>query len=361
MEMTLAENIRAFRKARSLTQDQLAEVLGVTAGAVYKWEAKLSVPDIELIIRMADFFDTSVDVLLGYKMKDNRLDATVQRLRDLRRAKDRAGLAEAEKALKKYPHSFRIVYECANMYRAFGFESGDKALHRRALELTEQAILLLPQNDDPEISEQTLYGKMAEIYWGLDEPDKSIELWKSHNAGGMFNSKLGQIIAGSEHPDEAEPYLSESLLKIVTDLSNTVIGYLNLYLKRGDHDSARAILHWGSDALHGLGKEGRPSLLDKIRCVFETVTAGSHFMTGDRDEAERALKKAMRIAKYFDAAPSFDECDIRFVTRIEGASAHDDMGATAMDSIDTAVSQFEIEEFTALWESVKTKENKNYE
>ncbi|MBR3016387.1 MAG: helix-turn-helix transcriptional regulator [Clostridia bacterium] len=43
MKMMLAENIRTFRKERSLTQEQLAEALGVTAGAVYKWEAKLSI------------------------------------------------------------------------------------------------------------------------------------------------------------------------------------------------------------------------------------------------------------------------------------------------------------------------------
>ena len=42
MTNKLAENIRTFRKARSLTQEQLAEVLGVTTGAVYKWEARLS-------------------------------------------------------------------------------------------------------------------------------------------------------------------------------------------------------------------------------------------------------------------------------------------------------------------------------
>ena len=42
MKMMLAENIRSFRKARKLTQEQLAEVLGVTPGAVYKWEAGVS-------------------------------------------------------------------------------------------------------------------------------------------------------------------------------------------------------------------------------------------------------------------------------------------------------------------------------
>ena len=108
MKMTLAENIRRFRKERSLTQEQLSEALGVTAGAVYKWEAKLSIPDLDLILEMADFFDTSVDALLGYEMKDNRPEATVRRLQDYRRRKDWDGLAEAEKALKKYPHSFQI-------------------------------------------------------------------------------------------------------------------------------------------------------------------------------------------------------------------------------------------------------------
>ncbi|MBR6451979.1 MAG: helix-turn-helix transcriptional regulator, partial [Lachnospiraceae bacterium] len=161
MKMMLAENIRRFRKERSLTQEQLSEVLGVTAGAVYKWEAKLSVPDLDLIMEMADFFDTSVDVLLGYEMKDNGLEATVKRLQEYRRRKDRTGLTEAEKALKKYPNSFDVVRECATIYRGFGIESEDEGLFRRALELQERSLLLIGQNTDPEISEQTIYGSMA--------------------------------------------------------------------------------------------------------------------------------------------------------------------------------------------------------
>ena len=99
MEIRLAENIRAFRKARGLTQEQLAEVMGVTVGAVYKWEARLSLPELNLLIEMADFFDVSVDALLGYEMKDNGLAATVARLEACHRGRDRQGLAVAEKAL----------------------------------------------------------------------------------------------------------------------------------------------------------------------------------------------------------------------------------------------------------------------
>ena len=97
MEIKLAENIRAFRKQRSLTQEQLAEVLGVTVGAVYKWEAKLSQPELTMIMAMADFFDPSVDVLLGYEMKDNRLQASVERLKQYLHEKIKRGLRKRKK------------------------------------------------------------------------------------------------------------------------------------------------------------------------------------------------------------------------------------------------------------------------
>jgi transcriptional regulator with XRE-family HTH domain len=352
MKMMLAENIRAFRKARSLTQEQLSEALGVTAGAVYKWEAKLSTPELELIIQMADFFDTSVDVLLGYEVKDNRLETTVKRLQEYRRSKDWDGLAEAEKALKKYPHSFQIVSESAALYRAFGFDSGDKALFRRALELLEQSRLLLPQNEDPQISEQTIYGRLAQTYLGLGETDKAIELWKTHNADGVYSPQIGHILAQSDHIEEAVPFLSEALLKLVSDLITTIIGYVNVYLNHGDHASAQAILHWGISLLQGLREGGKPNYFDRVSAVLLVALAGSQHLSGQGEAARDTLKKAKELAAFFDASPSYDESDIRFVGRIEGASAYDDLGATAMDGVRNAVSQFENEEFTALWSAV---------
>ncbi len=356
MEMKLAENIRSFRKERSLTQEQLAEVLGVTTGAVHKWEAKLSIPDLELIVEMADFFDTSVDVLLGYEIKDNRLEATVRRLQDYRRQKDWAGLTEAEKALKKYPHSFRIVCASEGLYRVFGFETGNKDALRRSLELLQQSLLLIDQNEDPQISEQTLYARMAENYLSLAEEEKGIELLKKHNAGGLYNAKIGHALAVCEHTEEAASFLSEALAKILSDLCDTIIGYVNFFLTRGDHASAQAILRWGIGLFAGLRKDGKPNFLDKVNCVLLASLAGSELMSGQEEAARASLREARQLAAFFDASPSYDESDIRFIDRIEGASAHDDIGATAMAAIDNVINEFANTALTALWESITTQE-----
>ena len=65
MEETLGKRIMRHRKALGLTQDQLAEQLGITAQAVSKWENDQSCPDIAMLPRIARVFGISVDELLG--------------------------------------------------------------------------------------------------------------------------------------------------------------------------------------------------------------------------------------------------------------------------------------------------------
>ncbi len=71
MEQTLGKRISANRKRLGLTQDQLAEKLGVTAQAVSKWENDQSCPDIATLPLLADIFGISVDELLGRGSTDS--------------------------------------------------------------------------------------------------------------------------------------------------------------------------------------------------------------------------------------------------------------------------------------------------
>ena len=65
MDLSLGKRITKNRKRLGLTQDQLAEKLGITAQAVSKWENDLSCPDISILPKLADIFSISTDELLG--------------------------------------------------------------------------------------------------------------------------------------------------------------------------------------------------------------------------------------------------------------------------------------------------------
>lgn len=57
--------LKELRKKRGLTQEQLAEYLGISSQAVSKWENNISYPDVSLLPVLANYFQVSTDELLG--------------------------------------------------------------------------------------------------------------------------------------------------------------------------------------------------------------------------------------------------------------------------------------------------------
>ena len=62
--MNLSDRIQYLRKARGISQEGLADQLGVSRQAVSKWESEQSMPDLDKIISMSDYFDVTTDYLL---------------------------------------------------------------------------------------------------------------------------------------------------------------------------------------------------------------------------------------------------------------------------------------------------------
>lgn len=62
--MTLGEKIARQRKEQNLTQEQLAEILGVSRQSVSKWEQDIAYPETEKLIELGKVFDCSMDYLL---------------------------------------------------------------------------------------------------------------------------------------------------------------------------------------------------------------------------------------------------------------------------------------------------------
>lgn len=61
--MNIADRIQKLRKAKGISQEQLADVVGVSRQAVSKWESEQSIPDLEKVILMSDYFGVTTDYI----------------------------------------------------------------------------------------------------------------------------------------------------------------------------------------------------------------------------------------------------------------------------------------------------------
>ena len=83
MKLAIGENIRNFRKKNDLTQEALADRLGVTYQSISRWENGTTYPDLELIPAIAEVLTVTVDELLGMPQieKEKRAVQTFDELR----------------------------------------------------------------------------------------------------------------------------------------------------------------------------------------------------------------------------------------------------------------------------------------
>ncbi len=109
MNIYLSENIKRLRREKELTQETLAEFLGVTFQSVSNWERGESYPDITMLPEIATFFKVSVDELLGINKAENEREIN-SKLAEYDNLTDHKLMQEIINNLKaKFPNDFRVL------------------------------------------------------------------------------------------------------------------------------------------------------------------------------------------------------------------------------------------------------------
>lgn len=84
--------LRELRKEQRITQEDLAEKLNVSSRTISRWEAGSNMPDISLLIEIADFFDVSIPEIINGERKSEKMDEEVKEV-----AEKLSDYADAEK------------------------------------------------------------------------------------------------------------------------------------------------------------------------------------------------------------------------------------------------------------------------
>jgi len=126
MKLKIGETIKKLRKEREITQEEFAEVLGVSCQSVSRWENDTCYPDMELIPTIAGFFAVSVDKLLGVD-EEMEKKAVEEYLKRIKEALNRSSLEEsiqiAREGVAEFPNNYALINEL--MYTMFLITSDD--------------------------------------------------------------------------------------------------------------------------------------------------------------------------------------------------------------------------------------------
>lgn len=117
--LNFSGNITRLRHEKNITQEQLADFIGITKASVSKWETGQSLPDILLLPRLAAFFDVTIDELLGYEPQLSK--EQIQKIyRELAAAFAELPFEEAmEKSrayAKKYYSCYTFLFQVCNLW-----------------------------------------------------------------------------------------------------------------------------------------------------------------------------------------------------------------------------------------------------
>ncbi len=362
MKIKLSENIKNLRKTHSLTQEQLAEALGVTVGAVYKWEAGLSLPEIKLIMEIADFFEISLDVLLGYEQQNGKIENRIERIRQFvfEINFDEAAL-ETEKALKKYPNNFSIVYLSASVYQLKYMDDHAENTIERSNDLFRQAISLLYQNTDRCINEITILNQIAQNYLLADKTKEALKSLEENNVCGMNNSLIGFIYAHElRKPNEARPFLVQSFGNELGNTIRTMAGMAYMYAEQKSEMAMEAAT-WLIELLDSLKREtDKLAFTDKYKAVVMAQNAVWYADIGHYDQAEKIIREAYSLAVVYDQAPVHSMEGIKFLNEVTEAFAYDDLGKTTIEAIEKYIlgqtNSGEGQQFIKkIWEELKNE------
>lgn len=243
--MEIGKRIYELRKAKGMTQEQLAEAVGVSVPAVSKWETGNSLPDITMLSPVARMLGTSVDYLLAYTMEltEEETEALYKEIKaECDRNGFRKGMDFAFSLLKQYPGSDFLKLKIAMGTINLSYSMDDGYREEEYERLCEKSIKLLESltnSANPEIGFAAKFA-LASRYLTDQKLKEAEELLNSLPKTEYSAKRLWpSLYAGKE---EYEKSLGAAEQNLLWDIRNVLTDIMSMYTVRVKQEDYKAAL-----------------------------------------------------------------------------------------------------------------------
>lgn len=310
MNIYFSENLKKFRIENKLTQETLANQLGVSFQAVSKWERGDSYPDITMLPVIASFFGKTIDELIGFNKAVNEMEIEkfLFEFDCLTNPKKKQALIK--EALKDYPNDFRIIiryFSCLIGYtkNPMGILSEAKSIYNNIqLHCTVDSIRIRAKRIMAQYYQAL--SRIENSGFTMEDVKKIIDELPLMRDGRDYHQTLLHYLKPDEHKQACRAAIEEELFLLDNTIHN--LAFFNVdwnaqppeFKNISDTISAIELMNEIYNMIYTDGNYGQ-----NWRFIMYNYGHLGHlyFQSGDNKNALKNLKICAELAKKFDNLP----------------------------------------------------------
>lgn len=313
MQLDLGEKIRELRRRNSLTQEALADAIGVTSQAVSRWEANGGYPDMEIIPSIANCFGVSIDELFGYNNeRSKKIDELAEKIDNMNFQNNGVdinideSIALARNALLEFPGNEKIMLCLASvLYNAGYVRYGEGHLsdpegydiynvekHKTYSEWQEAISLyekLLKTTVDGE-ARQRVIRELTQLYLNTGERTKIDKILAT--TPSIYDSKEFLKTKATDGKNRVKAY-SEALLETARACSELIVSAVIANNKNMSVSEKIQSLYGAIDIFNIVCSDGNYGLDHSYIARVYTLLSVYLWLDGKKDEAFEVLEESL--------------------------------------------------------------------
>ncbi len=299
MEINLKDKLRALRQQKNVTQEALANHLGITPQSVGKWERGEGFPDITLLPKIAFYFDVTVDELLGVEQaRVEEAIAEYQRQSNIYRhnGENQKNLELWEKAYSEFPNDCRVIEGLMSAINRDGIYPCPKNEAERIIALAQE---LLEKTTDSKQRENAI----KTLCYTYESIDKEKALYYADMFSSFYATReyfRAYILDGEEGVEACQNYIR----LLIFDAAMTAMSMTS----KADfsHEETIEAFQFAIDILKRLYSDGNIGFDSNMVSLYYQYIAIEYAEMKDADNTLRALEDS---AKYAVISANLEDMD----------------------------------------------------